>query len=252
MIDEPFVNRSSWIHDTDPRYRVLSTTVYALLVALSNGFSTIGSALIFSIILTQLARLRLREILGQLRPVFVFLLLIWVVLPMVFPGDTLFQVGFFAPKTDGVALAARISLKSISILTAVMALISTMSIATLGHVLHGFRVPDKLVHLLLFTYRYLFVIQKEYQRLLRAAKIRGFKPKTDLHTYRTFAYLIGMIFVQATRRAERVQQAMKCRGFKGKFYSIHHFSPRTEGRVFRVLMVTLLTGLMLLEWIPWK
>jgi cobalt/nickel transport system permease protein len=114
-------------------------------------------------------------------------------------------------------------------------------------VLHRFYIPDKLVHLLLFTYRYIFVIQKEYQRLIRAAKIRGFEPKTNLHSYRTFAYLIGMIFVQASNRAERVHQAMKCRGFKGKFYSIRIFTPRSDSWIFIVFMSGGLIGLLLLE-----
>ena len=187
MLDEPFVNRSSWIQEMDPRHRVLFATLYSVLVALSNGFSTLGTALIFSIILTRLAHLGFREMSKQLAPVFLFLLMVWIALPITFPGDSLFQIGWISLKTDGFVLAAKISLKSVSILTALMALISTMSIATLGQVLHRFYIPDKLVHLLLFTYRYIFVIQKEYQRLIRAAKIRGFEPKTNLHSYRTFA-----------------------------------------------------------------
>ena len=249
MIAEPFVNRSSWVHDMDPRHRVLFATLYSVLLAISNGFPTLGAALIFSIFLTQLARLAFREMLRQLTPVFVFLLMVWIVLPITFSGEPLFQIGAFSPKIDGFVLAAKISLKSISILITLMALISTMSIATLGQVLHRFRLPDKLVHLLLFTYRYIFVIQKEYQRLLRAAKIRGFEPKTNLHTYRTFAYLIGMIFVQASNRAERVHQAMKCRGFKGKFYSIQNFQPRPDSRLFITFMTAGLFGLLILEFV---
>ncbi len=198
-------------------------------------------------ILTRLAHLGFREMSKQLAPVFLFLLLVWIALPITFPGDSLFQIGWISLKTDGFVLAAKISLKSVSILTALMALISTMSIATLGQVLHRFYIPDKLVHLLLFTYRYIFVIQKEYQRLIRAAKIRGFEPKTNLHSYRTFAYLIGMIFVQASNRAERVHQAMKCRGFKGKFYSIRIFTPRSDSWIFIVFMSGGLIGLLLLE-----
>lgn len=247
MLDEPFVNRSSWIQEMDPGHRVLFATLYSVLVALSNGFSTLGTALIFSIILTRLAHLGFREMSKQLAPVFLFLLMVWIALPITFPGDSLFQIGWISLKTDGFVLAAKISLKSVSILTALMALISTMSIATLGQVLHRFYIPDKLVHLLLFTYRYIFVIQKEYQRLIRAAKIRGFEPKTNLHSYRTFAYLIGMIFVQASNRAERVHQAMKCRGFKGKFYSIRIFTPRSDSWIFIVFMSGGLIGLLLLE-----
>ncbi len=60
---------------------------------------------------------------------------------------------------------------------------------------------------------------------MRAVKIRNFRPATNLHTYRTYAYLVGMLFVHASERARRVHLAMKCRGFEGRFYSLDHFSP---------------------------
>ena len=60
------------------------------------------------------------------------------------------------------------------------------------------------------------VLEEEYQRLARAARIRGFRAGTDLHTYRTYAYLVGMLFVRAADRAERVRNAMLCRGFNGQ------------------------------------
>ncbi|MCK7503788.1 MAG: energy-coupling factor transporter transmembrane protein EcfT [Desulfobacterales bacterium] len=65
---------------------------------------------------------------------------------------------------EGVELAAQITLKSNAIVLAFMALVATMPLATAGHALHRLRVPDKIVHLLLMTYRYIFVLEQEYQR----------------------------------------------------------------------------------------
>ena len=108
-----------------------------------------------------------------------------------------------------------------------------MPLATLGYALNRLRVPDKIVHLLLMTYRYVFVLEQEYQRLMRAVKIRGFQPATNLHTYRTYAYVVGMLFVRAAERAERVQQAMLCRGFKRKFYCLQEFKADRGGHLLR-------------------
>ena len=49
--------------------------------------------------------------------------------------------------------------------------------------------PPRLVFLFLFTYRYLHVLTGEWQRLLTAAKLRGFIPRTNMHTYRTLGFL---------------------------------------------------------------
>ncbi len=92
-----------------------------------------------------------------------------------------------------------------------------------------------------------FVIESEYLRLVRAMKIRSFKPGTNMHTYKTYAYLIGMIFVRASARAQRVHQAMMCRGFKGKFYSLYKFSSTRLSWIFSTVMTASLIGLVFLE-----
>ena len=98
------------------------------------------------------------------------------------------------------------------------------------------------------TYRYIFVIEEEYLRLMRAAKIRGFRPGTNANTYRTYSYVIGMLFVRAAARAERVHQAMRCRGFNGKFYSLQEFQTNATSWVFAMMMTTIMVGLALMEW----
>ena len=172
---------------------------------------------------------------------------LWLVLPFTFKGETLTRIGSFAIYRPGVILAAQITLKSNAILLAFIALIATMSFSTLGHAMYRLRVPEKMVYLLLMTYRYIFVIEEEYLRLMRAAKIRGFRPGTNLNTYRTFSFVIGMLFVRSAARAERVHQAMLCRGFKGKFYSLQEFQTGMAGGLFSIIMTVLIIGLIVME-----
>jgi cobalt/nickel transport system permease protein len=93
------------------------------------------------------------------------------------------------------------------------------------------------------SYRYIAVIEDEYKRLLRAAKFRGFRPKTNFHSYKTFAYLAGMLFVRASLRAQRVHQAMLCRGFNQKFYSLDIYQANGFNLIF--LISVFFTGLSL-------
>ena len=179
----------------------------------------------------------------------VFLLLLWLVLPWSYEGERLITVGPVVITHPGVILCAQISLKTIALMVAFMALVATMSVDTLGHALNRLRLPDKMVHMLLITYRYLFVIEQEYQRLLRAIKIRNFRPKTNLHSYRTYAYLVGMLFVRASERARRVHCAMICRGFHGRFYSLRQFSPHLRNHVFSLSTALALILLVTLEWL---
>jgi len=248
MLDESFAAGTSPVHRMDPRARVLLATAFSILLALAEGWATLTAALGFAIGLVLLARLPLRATIRRLVPLWIFLVLLWLVLPLTHEGAAAAQLGPLTFTRPGILLCARITLKSNAILLALTAWVATMDLATLGHCLHRLRAPDKLVHLMLMTYRYIFVIEAEYRRLVRAARVRGFRPKTNIHTYRTYAYLLGMLFVLASARAERVHQAMRCRGFTGRFHSLHRFETTRMDWVGSAVTLLLMIGLVVLEW----
>ena len=69
-----------------------------------------------------------------------------------------------------------------------------------------------------------------------------------MHTYKTIAYLVGMLLVRSCDRAERVHNAMLCRGFRGRLYSLSGFSLRTVDVISLIVMVALVAALGVLEW----
>lgn len=247
MINEPFAIGNTLIHRLDPRIRVALTVLYSFAIALAYQFSVLTAALMFSSLLIAISRVSIKEVLRRMVIVNALILLLWLVLPFTFSGEVLTRIGSFVIYHPGVVLAAQITLKSNAILLAFIALVASMSLATLGHALHRLGVPQKMVHLLLMTYRYLFVIETEYLRLIRAAKIRGFRPGTNLNTYRTYSYVVGMLFVRAAARAERVQQAMLCRGFNGKFYSLQEFRTTTASWIFAMIMTIFIVVMIVME-----
>jgi cobalt/nickel transport system permease protein len=146
-------------------------------------------------------------------------------------------------------MAAQIRLKSNAILLALIALVATMSLSVLGNALDWLHVPDKIVHLLLMTYRYVFLIEQEYQRLIRSAQIRGFRPGNNLHTYKTYASIVGMLLVRSAVRADRVYKAMLCRGFKRRFYCLYEFKAGKHEWLFATAMGGVILVLIYLEWV---
>ena len=247
MISEPFAIGNSVIHQLDPRIRLAFTMLYAFVVALSYQFSVLVMALTISSALILISQVSITDVFKRIIWVNALIFLLWLLLPFTFKGEVLARIGPLAIYRPGIVLAAQITLKSNAILLAFIALIATMSFATVGHALFRLRVPEKIVHLLLMTYRYVFVIEQEYLRLIRATKIRGFRPGTNANTYRTYSYVVGMLFVRAAARAERVHQAMLCRGFKGQFYSLQEFQMGSASWVFAILMALIISGLMFWE-----
>ncbi|MBN2707032.1 MAG: cobalt ECF transporter T component CbiQ, partial [Deltaproteobacteria bacterium] len=203
MIEEPFAQGDSPLHRIDPRFRLVAAVGFSLVVAVSHHFSTLAGGLVIAGALLFAARLDPLPVLRRLWVITKLLAFLWIILPLTVPGADYYQLGSLAISQPGVTLALQISLRSLAIPAFFIALVATMNFSVLGHALKSLLLPDKLVHLLLFTYRYIFVIEQEYRRLLRAIRVRGFQPRTNLHTYRTIAYLVAMLFVRAAARAER-------------------------------------------------
>jgi len=134
-------------------------------------------------------------------------------------------------------------LKASAIVMMAMALLGSMEAVTLARALRSLRAPAGLVHLILFTVRYIDVLDQEYRRLRTAMKTRGFRPSNSRHTYVSFGYLIGMMLVRALERSERILQAMKCRGFHGHYYLLDHFAMTPLDWAFAMGFGGLLLGL---------
>lgn len=248
MISEPFATGNSILHRTDPRIRLVTAALFSLTVALCFDTTPLLVSLGVAGFLVILARLNPVLLFKRLLPVNGFVLLLWLFLPWSCKGDALFSFHGLVITRQGVHLAAILTIKCNVILLLMMTLVSTMTFVTMGHALHRLKMPDKFVALFVLTYRYIFVIEQEYEKILRALKIRGFVPRTNLHTYKTYAYVVGMLFVLATERAERVYFAMRCRGYNGRFYSLTEFRSSPASLIFLLIMTVVIIGIGCLEW----
>lgn len=248
MREDIFSGGDAIIHHIDPRHRIVVAVLFSFVVALCHTFSAISLALLTALILAFTARLNPLALLRRLAVVFGFLILLWLILPLTIEGPALTQIKFIAVSRSGVALAGQISLKVIAILIAFTALLATMPLSTLGHGLASLKVSKKIVYLVLMTYRYIGLLENEYHRSLRAVRVRGFTPRTNLHTYKTYAFLIGMLLVRSLARAERIEWAMRCRGFQGRFHSLIFFTATGASWAFTGLMALTTISIALLEW----
>ncbi len=250
MIEETFAVGDSILHRLDPRLKVIFALLFSFFIALSNNLVVLGTGLVCAVFLTRLGRLPVVVVLKRLTIINVFNLLLWILLPLTSEGDVFYYIGGIGLKKSGILLALSITMKSNTILLAFIALIATAHLVTVAHALETMRVPDKLIYLLMFSYRYVFVLEQEYRRLANAAKMRCFHPKTNLHTYKTYAYMFGMLLVRASARAERVYQAMLCRGFHGRFYCLCQFRYTRLDVQAAILMGIVLLTLGCLQWLP--
>lgn len=233
----------------DPRSRILAAIALALVVAVANRPSTLLAALACAFASTALCGLAPLEVLRRLGPLNAFMALLVVLMPLSSGGRQIGMIGPFRYGEDGLRLALTIAVKGNAIVLFLIALVGSLDVNTVGHAMSHFHVPDKLTHLLLFTVRYLDVLRREYHRLQASMRVRGFRPRVNMHTYRTYGRLAGMLLVRSLDRSERVVAAMKCRGFRGHFYLLDHFHFSRLDVVFAAAAAAVLAGLARLEWL---
>lgn len=176
-----------------------------------------------------------------------FNLLLWLLLPLTYGGGAVIRLVGLDLSRAGLLLAALITVKANAVVLIFISLLATSSVASLGHGLQRLRLSPRLCLLLLFSYRHLFLIHEEFQRLHRTAELRCFRPRTNIHTYRTYGHLLGMVIVRSWNRAARVQQAMLLRGFDGVFRSLDDAAMRRSDALLLAALIIAGLGLAVLE-----
>jgi len=240
---------AGYLGHVDPRLRIVAAAAFSVMVAVVQQFATLGVALAAAVLAAAISGVSPATVLKRLLPLNLLMLLLLVLLPLSTQGTPLVQIGALGFSQEGLRLAAAIALKGNAIVLAVLVLLGSLDATALGHALSHLRVPDKLTHLLLFTVRYVDVLHREGLRLRAAMKVRAFRPRMNLHTYRSYGYLVGMLLVRSFDRAERIVAAMKCRGFSGRFYMLDHFAYARSDAPFAIGWLLLLVGLGLVEWL---
>lgn len=175
------------------------------------------------------------------------MLILLSTLPFTVPGEALVELGPLAASAEGVRHAALILFKANAVVLALLVLVGSLDPGTIGHALARLGVPDRLVHLLLFTVRQIHLLHREYRRLRQAMRARAFVPHSDRHTWNSLGWLIGMLLVRGIGRSQRLVDAMRCRGFQGRLYLLDSLSWRRLDSLLAAACTASLGGLLLLD-----
>ncbi|MFO0926808.1 MAG: energy-coupling factor transporter transmembrane component T, partial [Gemmataceae bacterium] len=187
----------------DPRWRLAGVVALLVGTAVVRTLPAAGAALALSLLLAWRAAMPWRWYRDGLLVVATGAALFALPLPLLSRdgwADSACFVGLFLAKA-----AALYTLTAVLLVTAPLE--ETLKAA------RALRVPSVLVQVALLAYRYLFLLAAEFGRLRVALRVRGFRNRADLHSYHTVSAATGTLLVRGHDRAERVAQAMRCRGF---------------------------------------
>jgi cobalt/nickel transport system permease protein len=235
----------------DPRWKLAALAPAALLMALVHTVLAAALALVFMLGLAQWGRLPGSWLARRLGWMALLLLLFVIWLPLLpDPESKTILVAGLRISLHGLDRVGVVLLKTLAVVTAMLIVLATAPLYDTLKAAQALHVPGLLVHILLLTMRYVFLLAEEFTRLRTALRVRGYKSRADLHSWRTVGHVAGTLLVRGSERAERVSQAMRCRGFDGTFRNLHRFQTRWQD-VVGWMFIVLAAGA-ILAWDFWQ
>jgi len=207
----------------DARCKIVAILVYSFMIASLGHLMPAIYAIGISLVILSVARVSIPKVLMRLLAITGFVSMFLVVMPFTVPvhsGDTIVVFGgldWLGFNLRGLLLAATIAAKAIAITLLMEPLLSTAPLPVTLHGLSRLGAPEIVGQMVLLSYRYLHVFRHEARRMSSGMQVRGFRKRTDLQTLRAVANFLGMLFVRSFERTERVFDAMRARGYKGRF-----------------------------------
>ncbi len=137
-------------------------------------------------------------------PVLLFVALFAV--PLIFlPANaaSVWRLGPAALSVPGAATAVVLFCKAAALVLLALVVLATAPLDATLKAGHALCVPGLLVQLALLSYRYLFVLADELGRLRTALRVRGYRNRANLHSYRIVGAVTGALLVRrlGARRA---------------------------------------------------
>lgn len=206
---DKYAHLRSPMHSWDPRVKIVSISLLILSVVLTPHLLTAFLGLCLAIIMVTLSKIPFSFIFKHLRWVLPFCLFFLVVMPLTVP--------------NGFHHAVLITLRAISAVLLLFPMLGTMKFDLTLKALQKLKLPNKLVQMIMFTYRYIFVFIEEVRRTVIASTARGFRKGTNLYTLKIMGNLIGMLFIRSFERTERIYNAMISRGYSGSLKILDEF-----------------------------
>lgn len=216
------------LHQLDPRVKVVTAVLLIVGIVLTPEHSYPAYPLLWALLASLAAIGGIGALrLGQNAALVLPFSLAALTLTFTLPGEPVARILGLTITDAGLARFVTILLKSWLAAQAALLLAMTTPFIDLLWALNQLYVPSILVAIIALTYRYLFSLQDEAQRLIQARTARsgtraGQKPGGSLRWRAKVAGgMIGTLFVRSYERSERVYLAMRARGYTGHMRILH-------------------------------
>ena len=229
----------SFVHDLDPRVKIVLTIAFIVAVFLGSSLLSMIPITAFILIAAKAANLPLKLLLKGIKPLRIILIFTFLLNLFFTAGETvLLQVWKIRVTQEGLLLAIRFSMRLVFLVTGASLLTLTTQPVVLTDGLERLMSPlaklgfpaHELAMMMSIALRFIPTLLEEADKIMKAQMARGadFESGNLLQRARAMVPLLVPLFVSAFRRAGDLAMAMEARCYHGG-----------EGRTrLRVLKIT--------------
>ncbi|SFL50512.1 cobalt ECF transporter T component CbiQ [Pelosinus propionicus] len=206
--------QNTFIHSLNSCTKLVTTLAFILFVTSFSNYevTSLIPLLFYPVALMSLGNLPYKPIAKRLLLIAPFIVFIGLLNP-IFDKAPIAKLGPFL-ITGGWLSFLSITIKLLLTVTSALILVATTGMNSICSAMAQIGVPKPIVIQILFMYRYLHVLLEEFLKTNQAYDLRSFKT-TGIH-YKAWGSLLGQLLLRTMDRAQRIYQAMLCRGFDGK------------------------------------
>lgn len=251
FIDE-YSDLNSFIHRLDPRTKLITSAAFIIAVVLTPPGNWKAFVLYFCLIaaLLLISRLPLLYVLKRSAVIFPFVVMIAIFIPFFKQGEVAVSYNIWLWRVSvtysGLLVLVNVVVRAWLCILSLILLSSSTRVTDLLKGMKQLGVPQVIILILSFMYRYIFVLVDEVMRMRQARDSRNFGGRR-LHQLKTIGNMVGTLFIRSYERGERIYAAMLSRGFSGEVRTLYRltFKPADAFFVIVFLGIIILTGVLL-------
>ncbi len=225
------------IHRLDPRAKIIAflALIFSFVFLEEIQLALVGLGI--SVLIMLASKLPAKFIAHRIKWVLLFLFPLLFILPLTTEGTAMFSIAGFSFTYEGLEYASLILTRGTAAIILAAVMLGSMRFDTTIKALYMLKVPSTLVQMLMFTYRYIFVIIDEFQMMWKAVAAKGFRLKTSKYGLSILGNLIGMLILKSYDRAERVYQSMVAKGYTGNPATLATFDMKAKDYIISAFLI---------------
>ncbi len=208
-LEEININHSK-LHKISSESKIISVIIVLILMVILKSITSLVLLLLF---LTIEALIFERKVFKTW--LFVPFFTGIIAIPAIFltPGTPLAHWGFIAVTHEGLLAATHLILRTLIAVTCVALLTKTTPWEDILVSLNLLRIPKFFILTLFLTFRYIFFLARITELTLLSLKSRIIGKERVLQSWKTYAPLVGNLFIKSYEMQEKIYVAMNARGF---------------------------------------